>query len=440
MKNSEAIRGALNAELDLFPTQLKFAQCEERFPAFIGGYGAGKTYVNSVKAILQATVHNPGLAGLLVAPTYRDLRDTNIPTLIELLNKHGIEYQLVKSTFDLILPWWKTRILLRSADDPEKLKGPNVAWAGIDEVARVHEDIWGVLVSRVRIAEAKMKQTFATGTPEGLNWVYDKWVENSTDGYQLFQASTAENVAVGADYLAALTASHDEDELKQKLHGEFTEGSKGRAYKFFSRQQNLSSVNPMDQAGRKEIITELPLCITCDFNIDPCVWLVVQHFRGTIYVADEIVLRDTSTLEMLEELESRGYKRHRSGLIVYGDPSGNSRRTVASQSDYSLMREAGLDRQNVARSAPSVKDRIVLVNSRLREREDGAVIRIHPRCKNLIKDMERVKWQVGAVGVLDKRDLELTHASDALGYFVHREYAVRRKPPGRMKIADAIRQ
>jgi hypothetical protein len=54
---------------------------------------------------------------------------------------------------------------------------------------------------------------------------------------------------------------------------------------------------------------------------------------------------------------------------------------------------------------------------------------IDPRCRRLIRDLERVVWKAdghGNVGAqLDKSDPELTHVSDALGYFAEREFGLR---------------
>lgn len=427
--------------MPLLPTQRRFIRCVDPFPAYIGGYGAGKTFVGAVLAILHAAHRNPGLSGLLIAPTYRDLRDTNLPTLTELLDRFGFPAELHRSHMVLTLPWWGSRILLRSADDPEALKGPNVAWAGIDEVARIDESIWGVAVSRVRDPRAGCRQVFATGTPEGLNWVFDRWVEHPADGYRLFQASTAENFFVGASYLAALRASHDEDELRQKLNGQFTETARGRVYKPFERSAHLRDVSPLDPRGAALLVEGLPLCLACDFNVDPCCWLAIQHRSRLVYVALEIVLRDTSTPEMLAEFRARGLHTFPSGVIVYGDPAGNARSTVASSSDYAILRDGGLARQNVARAAPEVRDRVHAVNALLRGDAAGPKLFVNPACVTLIRDLERVKWKEGATGVLDKSDRELTHASDALGYFIHREYALTKpKAPRRMKVAEVLRR
>jgi hypothetical protein len=429
----------LKLEIELLPTQMRFIQSDQPFPAFIGGYGAGKTFINSLKAILHCIYHNPGLTGMVVAPNYRDLRDTNIPTLLELLDRFQIDFKLEKTNYNLDLPWWQSRILLRSADDPEKLKGPNLAWAGIDEVARTRESLWGVVVSRVRHPKANFKQTYATGTPEGLNWVYEQWVENSEAGYALFQASTRENIHLDTAYISALQNSHDADETRQKLDGQFSACVKGRAYKAFDGSSHLSEISPLVEADEGRISPHLPLCLTCDFNVDPCCWLLLQHRNGLVYVIDEIILPETTTEEMIAECRARKYLDHASGLIVYGDPAGNARSTAGSGSDYALLRKAGLTNQNVARHAPAVRDRVLSLNALFVSDEGDKRLLIHPSCQTLIRDLERVRWKEGSAHVLDKSDSQLTHASDALGYFVHQEYALTRiAKPGPTKIRHIL--
>lgn len=418
--------------MKLFPTQKKFYLSEASNPAFVGGYGSGKTYIHTVKGITLA-LQNPGLMGLVVAPTYRDLRDTNIDEWQNLLTEFGILYTYNKSLYEMVLPWFGTKILFRSADDPERLKGPNVAWAGIDEIARIDEKIWGVLVSRVRHPRANKKQTFAVGTPEGLNWVYEKWVENPREGYELFQASSEENFLLGPEYIQSLLDSHDEDEIVEKLHGQFSAGVKGRIYKRFSRDEHVIEFNPFSSNyGRFD--PALPSFVTCDFNIDPCVWLLGQHnpSKKKVYFFDEISVSDTDTSEMTELLllKAKQYDIRHTELVVYGDPSGASRHTTGSKSDYGIIKEAGFKEHQVARSAPPVKDRIVSVNKLLfntNANDDQISLFVHPSCKKLIADFEQVKWKKGAgTTIVDKSNLKLTHASDAAGYFIHKEYNIRK--------------
>ena len=54
---------------------------------------------------------------------------------------------------------------------------------------------------------------------------------------------------------------------------------------------------------------------------------------------------------------------------------------------------------------------------------------IDPRCKQLIQDLERVQWKQDVNGnmihEIDKSDPARTHASDALGYMISREFGMR---------------
>jgi hypothetical protein len=78
---------------------------------------------------------------------------------------------------------------------------------------------------------------------------------------------------------------------------------------------------------------------------------------------------------------------------------------------------------------PPVKDRINCVNAVLRNYVGQHRLQIDPRCKQLIKDFEQVCWKADPHGnplaELDKSDPLRTHASDAAGYFLVREFPMR---------------
>ena len=80
---------------------------------------------------------------------------------------------------------------------------------------------------------------------------------------------------------------------------------------------------------------------------------------------------------------------------------------------------------------PGVRDRINIVNSRLRSAAGERRLFIDPKCKELLKDLERVSWQTDAAGRvtsdLDKSDRLRTHSSDALGYFLAQAFPMRNK-------------
>jgi hypothetical protein len=115
-------------------------------------------------------------------------------------------------------------------------------------------------------------------------------------------------------------------------------------------------------------------------------------------------------------------------LAVYGDASGGARKTAASATDYMILRAAlkhghANHRMMVPHANPPVTDRVNAVNARLMSASGKSNCFIHPRCKELVSDLARVSWKPGTRDI-DKRDKNRTHASDAAGYFIVREYRV----------------
>jgi hypothetical protein len=68
-----------------------------------------------------------------------------------------------------------------------------------------------------------------------------------------------------------------------------------------------------------------------------------------------------------------------------------------------------------------VRDRVQVMNARLRSARGEIQMKVASRCAELIKDLEEVVYK-GDTTVIDKdRDPKRTHLSDALGYLVWQE-------------------
>ena len=125
-------------------------------------------------------------------------------------------------------------------------------------------------------------------------------------------------------------------------------------------------------------------------------------------------------------------------VYVYGDATGEQRRTSASRTDWQIVKEffgRYADRYHatfrVPSSNPPVKDRINCVNALLRNHAGQHRMLVDPSCKHLIKDFEQVCWKADPHGNpladLDKSDPMRTHVSDAVGYLVARQFPMRAK-------------
>jgi hypothetical protein len=116
-------------------------------------------------------------------------------------------------------------------------------------------------------------------------------------------------------------------------------------------------------------------------------------------------------------------------VYVYGDSTGEQRRTSASRTDWQIVKDffgPYPDRFHatfrITSANPPVKDRVNCVNARLRNHAGQYRVLVDPSCKALIKDFEQVCWKMDPHGNslvdLDRSDPMRTHVSDAFGYMV----------------------
>jgi hypothetical protein len=61
------------------------------------------------------------------------------------------------------------------------------------------------------------------------------------------------------------------------------------------------------------------------------------------------------------------------------------------------------------------------VNAKLRTANGETHMKVSPKCKELIKDLEEVVFKNGTTIIDKERDPKRTHLSDALGYLVWQE-------------------
>jgi hypothetical protein len=69
------------------------------------------------------------------------------------------------------------------------------------------------------------------------------------------------------------------------------------------------------------------------------------------------------------------------------------------------------------------------VNAMLRNHAGQHRMLVDPNCKHLVQDFEQVSWKAdphgNSLAELDKSNPMRTHASDAVGYYIAREFPMR---------------
>lgn len=401
------------------PSQLKFHNSAARFKGFSGPIGSGKS-----QALCQCAVKlsylNPGRTGLIGAPTYPMLRDATQATLLEILAQNRIPYELNRAENFLVMRETKSKILFRSVEDFERLRGSNLAWFGLDELTYTPPQAWQRLEGRLRDPKATRLCGFAVWTPKGYDWVYERFLASPVAGYETVIARPFENrflLDQVPDYYERLKNSYDPRFYDQEVLGEYLTLDGGRVYHGFDRTGNVmaASVDP-----------NRPLLWALDFNVDPMASVIAQIHGNQVTVLDEIVLGRSSTYQACAEFESRFPEGHAAGLVVYADATG-ARLQTSGTTDLKMLRESlrkgayGTVQFKIPATNPLVRDRVLLMNAKLGSAAGERSLQVHPKCKELIKDFEQVAYKENSQIVDKERDPRRTHLSDALGYLVWQE-------------------
>jgi len=397
------------------PSQDAFHALPVRFKGFSGPIGSGKSQALCHEAIKMAYI-NQGRMGLIGAPTFPMLRDSTQQSLFEVLEENALPFEFNKGENTMRLTDPGSKIVFRSLDEFERLRGTNLAWFAVDELTYTSEAGWLRLEGRLRDPKAKRLCGFAVWTPKGHDWVWRRFIDNPVDGYKTILAQPYENrhlLDKVPDFYERLRKSYDEQFFQQEVLGEYVSYREGRVYRAFERSVSISNV---------QFDARLPVHWALDFNVNPMCSVIAQIFEDEVRVLDEIVLARASTAEACAAFATR-YPNCPAGAIIHGDASARRMQTTGS-SDADLIREYFARERRmrveyrIPNSNPPVRDRVALVNSKLRNADGEVRMLIHPRCKELIQDFEDVTWKGDTAEIDKEKDSRRTHLSDALGYLV----------------------
>lgn len=286
----------------------------------------------------------------------------------------------------------------------EKILGKEYSTIYFNECSQI--SYTQVQVALTRLAEKsslKKKVYYDANPPTKRHWTYWFFVkgvhpetgETIEDGkYASMLMNPQDNLEnIDEEYLNLLN-SLDEKQRKRFLLGEFNDDSDGSAYYGFNRDINVQEFDDSYRVGQ--------IRIGMDFNVQPMTAVVAYYVNKTFYITDEVFLENSDTFKMCDYLIRKKYVG-----TIYPDSTGANRKT-SGKSDHQILKDNGFV-INFTRN-PFVTDRVNNLNRLLR---DGRIV-IHPRCKKLINDLEKVVWKNDDLD--QKTDKMLTHISDALGY------------------------
>lgn len=187
--------------------------------AYVGGRGAGKTFAGCHRVLMRA---EPGGTYLVAAPTYPMLWDITIPPLLERAKAFRFLRSFHMSRLVMTLGNG-ARLLLRSADNPDRLRGPNLSGMWLDEASLMSEE--ALNVARLTLRERPGAWLAGTFTPRGRShWTYRTFACGG-EHVTLCHATTFDNPFLPQDFLDLAKGEYAGLQARQELMGEFIEAA-----------------------------------------------------------------------------------------------------------------------------------------------------------------------------------------------------------------------
>lgn len=200
----------------LHPAQLKVYQNRTRFTVVLGGRRFGKTRL-AIYILITESIKKVGVYWWIVP-----VRDVGRPAWRQ-LKKFVLRIypeSKINDTLKVIEIPNGSIIELKSADNPDSLKGEGLSGVVIDECAQVKEGTW---TESIRPALAD-KQGWALfiGTPKGKNWFYHLYMQaDKLDSWSRFTFTTYDNPFILRSEIDDARKSMSDREFRQEHLAEF---------------------------------------------------------------------------------------------------------------------------------------------------------------------------------------------------------------------------
>lgn len=148
---------------------------------------------------------------------------------------------------------------------------------------------------------------------------------------------------------------------------------------------------------------ELPLHISCDFNVDPMCWCFFHKTKNKIFYFDELVWENTTTAMCANEVIRR-FPDHEGDIIINGDASGDFKNVAQKNPDitnYKILQKI-LEkyykrkvRIEIRKGNPRKIIRYNAFNEMVLDFNGNRNILIDPDCKTILSNIKNCLFKIG---------------------------------------------
>jgi hypothetical protein len=445
------------------PTVARFMKSEAFFRLIAGPVGSGKTTGCLFEIFRRACEQEKAPDGYrytrfaIVRQTLKQLKDTVLKDITTWLS--GIaEWKVSENTIFIRIGDVRSEWILIPLDNPEdqaRLLSMQITGAWMSEAIEMDVQLIAPLAGRCgRYPSAAQGGATWFGIiadtnmpSEGSDWHKLMDVETPPD-WQVFiqpggMEDNAENLewltqtpqtlklAVddparrkqGRSYYERFLRNNNADWCTRYVHAKYGNDPSGSAV--FKESFKLSYHAPVDENHKSIELTpvhHMPLIIGQDFGRNPCAVVTQLDHKGRLLILEEIISEDMGLeLHINRNLRPILMQERYSGIpvVVVGDPAGTSRSSLYEETEFDLLKRAGLKAFPAPSNDPST--RLRAVEAFLLQQRDGgpAFIMDREKCPVLTRAMSGgyrfAKMRSGQLKPLPDKN-EFSHVSDALQY------------------------
>lgn len=419
--------------------QKLFLEATERYVAYGGARGGGKSWAVRCKAVLLA-LNYPECRILILRRTMPELRENHIRPLCALLRGTAV-FNESRKTFRFACGSLLICGYCAGEKDLFRYQGQEYDFIFIDEATHMEEYVFTALKGCLRGTNGYPKRMYLTCNPGGVghSWVKRLFIDRkfrpgeTPEEYRFIPAKLSDNKVLqekDPGYLRALQ-SLPEDLRKAWLDGNW-DLFEGQYFEEFSR--DVHTVEPF------EIPQSYPRYLAFDYGLDmlACLWFAISP-EGYVFVYRE--LHESGLIVSEAAKKMREYNLCDRIHTVYMPPDMISRQKDTGRTMEELFRKNGIwgtaaDNRRVP-GWLAVKELLHTFPG-----PDGnptAKLRIFTNCKTLISHLPALQRDSRNASDASVHPHEITHICDALRYFAlsYREQPRKKVPTSEFEKAKA---
>lgn len=288
------------------PGQLEVHNSEARFKVLSAGRRWGKTRLG-VNECLDAAAQ--GGRAWWVSPSYKT-SEVGWRPLRQIARKiPGAEIRLVDRVVNFPGGGF---VAIRSADNPDSLRGEGLDFVVMDECAFMQKEAWTEAI-RPALSDRQGNVLFIS-TPKGRNWLWEIYQRgiNGEEGWQSWTFPTANNPYIAKEEIDAAKRDLPEMIFRQEYLAEFIDDAGG----VFRRVQEAAVLEPKEYEEGKQYIAGVDVAASVDFTV---VTVLDAESKDMVYL-DRFNRVDYPVL--IDRLEAIYHRYHLTSMVVESNSIG----------------------------------------------------------------------------------------------------------------------